>query len=1135
MNKIMLALLEKGSIDLPYLEFRFGIPTINRGFRYFKQDYVLKTKETSLIARIAGTKRKGTTKKDSKNITKKIINSEVAGSYRKKYQTKVILSEKKGKVDVSSSCSCPVGTDCKHGIATLFYYLDQVENNTSKKEDKNTRVEQWLENLSATNKLDKPIINQENKTHSSLFHLIFILGLTSVSKELQLYVRVCKARKLKTGAYGVANEIPPYELDEYYANRFNATKEQLTLAKGIKNLPCVRDYTSSQQHLLDDDIAELFLTKILKTKHCFFENDKGTPIKQGFEREIQFNWKKKGQFLVPASQCEPKIDEFVSVNRLYYIDFEHHEIGLLTHPSMNHQQLIGFLQAPRIPLKQAEQISEQLLNLMPEADLPLPAKIEIETREIAQKTPKITLNIHVKTIDSRIVHIATLSFQYHDFPLKITTQEDINKTPLIFIKDKVRYKIHRDLEIEKQAKIQLYQNQFFNGQEIYSQLQLNDFILDPTQPLSEEVLQWDNLRSNIFPKLIEAGWDIIFDDNFTLEVDYIDDWVAEIDESEGNDWFEMTLGFELKGQKINLLPLLVKLLAENPDTQQLHQTLKQKSHQLFQLSEQQWVQIPTQRILMILDTLIELYDTKPLNEEGNFEFSKYSGLNYGDLLNDPKLKWKGAKQMQTLTKKIANFSGIRKRALPRGLKAELRDYQQVGFNWLNFLRDFQFNGVLADDMGLGKTVQTLTMLLSEKQKKRAKNPTLIIAPTSLMSNWRNEVEKFTPKLTVLTLQGAQRKEHFNKLLEFDLILTTYPLIRRDKAIYENQQFHYLILDEAQAIKNVKSQTSQIIYKLKANHRLCVTGTPIENHLGELWSMFHFLMPGYLGKHEQFNRLFRKPIEKEGNSARGIQLRKRTTPFMLRRTKDLVAKELPKKTEIIRSVPLSGKQRDLYETVRLAMDKKVRAEIKKKGLARSHITILDALLKLRQVCCDPKLVKLTKAKNVKESAKLDLLMEMLPEMIEEGRKILLFSQFTSMLSIIRKELTQHKIKFSILTGQTRKREEAINAFQKGDAKVFLISLKAGGVGLNLTAADTVIHYDPWWNPAVEQQATDRAYRIGQDKPVFVYKLIIEESVEEKIIVMQAKKQALADSLYGDKKQNKANFGKDDLMDLLAPLK
>jgi SNF2 family DNA or RNA helicase len=294
------------------------------------------------------------------------------------------------------------------------------------------------------------------------------------------------------------------------------------------------------------------------------------------------------------------------------------------------------------------------------------------------------------------------------------------------------------------------------------------------------------------------------------------------------------------------------------------------------------------------------------------------------------------------------------------------------------------------------------------------------------------------------------------------------------------------------------------------------------------------MPGFLGNNDQFNRLFRTPIEKHQDLARQTQLRHRIQPFMLRRTKSLVASELPPKTEIVRTIALEGKQRDLYETVRLAMDKKVRDEISQKGLARSHIMILDALLKLRQICCDPRLIKLEKAQDLKQSAKLELLMSLLPEMVEEGRKILLFSQFTSMLSLIEEELTSANIRYTKLTGQTRKREEVINEFQEGDASIFLISLKAGGTGLNLTAADTVIHYDPWWNPAAEQQATDRAYRLGQDKPVFVYKLITEETVEEKILRLQQRKQALADGLYSGKVSEDTDLSAEDLLDLLKPL-
>ncbi|RKZ57654.1 MAG: hypothetical protein DRQ44_15530, partial [Gammaproteobacteria bacterium] len=608
------------------------------------------------------------------------------------------------------------------------------------------------------------------------------------------------------------------------------------------------------------------------------------------------------------------------------------------------------------------------------------------------------------------------------------------------------------------------------------------------------------------------------------------------------------LGIELNGKNINLLPSLVELLSLEKDPQQLKEKILSREHIIMPISEDEnkprWVKLPSARIMGIYDTLVELYDTKALNDKGNLVLSKHQGMQLTALLNDPKLKWKGAQELQAISKKLLDFKGIESVTLPDNLDVELRDYQIHGLDWLQFMREYHFNGILADDMGLGKTVQALSHLLYEKQNHQVKSPTLVVAPTSLMGNWKREAKKYTPDLKVLLLHGPERKELFESISQYDIILTTYSLMLRDKDFHSEQDYHFVILDEAQNIKNARSKRSQVIFKLKSKYRLCLTGTPMENHLGELWSLFHFLMPGFLGAQERFNRLFRTPIEKKGDYDRQIQLHQRIKPFMLRRTKEMVATELPAKTEIIRTVPLSGKQRDLYETVRLAMDKQVQDEISKKGLARSHIMILDALLKLRQTCCDPRILSLTKAKDVKESAKLEMLMEMVPEMVEEGRKILIFSQFVKMLDIIEQELIKESISYSKLTGQTRNRDEVINAFQEGDVEVFLISLKAGGVGLNLTAADTVIHYDPWWNPAVERQATDRAHRIGQDKPIFVYKLLTEETVEEKILHMQKNKQKLADALYQDKtnKEDKSadgekktpEFTQDDLLELLKPL-
>jgi SNF2 family DNA or RNA helicase len=461
-------------------------------------------------------------------------------------------------------------------------------------------------------------------------------------------------------------------------------------------------------------------------------------------------------------------------------------------------------------------------------------------------------------------------------------------------------------------------------------------------------------------------------------------------------------------------------------------------------------------------------------------------------------------------------------------------YQREGLNWMQYLRERNLSGVLADDMGLGKTVQALAHILVEKESGRLDRPVLVVLPTTLVHNWREEAKKFAPDLRVLDLHGPQRKERFDQIDEHDLVLTTYPLLWRDQAMLSLHEYHLLILDEAQIVKNVATKAAKGIRDLRARHRLCLTGTPLENHLGELWAQFDFLLPGFLGAQKDFTKRWRTPIEKYDDSVRRDLLVRRIRPFMLRRRKDEVAKELPQKTTIVRTVALEGAQRDLYETVRIAMQEKVRMAVADQGLARSHIVVLEALLKLRQVCCDPALVKLARAGRVEESAKLDLLLDMLPELLEEGRRVLLFSQFTGMLAIIAAALDEAGLPYVTLTGDTTDRITPVTRFQGGEVPLFLISLKAGGVGLNLTAADTVIHYDPWWNPAAENQATDRAHRIGQLKPVFVYKLIVAGSIEERIVAMQGRKAALADSILREDAAGAAKFSAEDIEALLAPM-
>jgi SNF2 family DNA or RNA helicase len=497
--------------------------------------------------------------------------------------------------------------------------------------------------------------------------------------------------------------------------------------------------------------------------------------------------------------------------------------------------------------------------------------------------------------------------------------------------------------------------------------------------------------------------------------------------------------------------------------------------------------------------------------------------------------WQGAHRLMALVQQMRGTTALAPVPPPQGLQATLRPYQQQGLNWLQFLRAHRLAGILADDMGLGKTLQTLAHVLTEKQAGRLTQPALIVAPVTLLGNWQREAARFCPELSTHIHHGLLRHDTAQALCQFDVVITAYSLLSRDREMWLQVPWHLLVLDEAQNIKNAQTHAAQVVSEIPAVHRLCLSGTPIENHLGELWSQFHFLMPGFLGSQRRFTTLFRNPIERQGHGEKMAQLRARVAPFMLRRTKDLVASELPPKIETLMPVPLQGRQADLYETIRLGMEKTVRDALSTQGLGKAQITILDALLKLRQVCCDPRLLKLSAAAPVRESAKLNQLLDMLPEMVAEGRKILLFSQFTHMLNLIEEALPALRIPWVKLTGQSKNRDAIIDQFTSGQVPLFLISLKAGGVGLNLPQADTVIHYDPWWNPAVERQATDRAHRIGQTKKLWVIKLVAQGTIEERMLALQERKAQLAQDLYeGAGQRKEPMFGEADLNELLKPL-
>jgi superfamily II DNA or RNA helicase len=621
----------------------------------------------------------------------------------------------------------------------------------------------------------------------------------------------------------------------------------------------------------------------------------------------------------------------------------------------------------------------------------------------------------------------------------------------------------------------------------------------------------------VVPQLRALGWRVEVDGEYPFKVvEREPSWYCDVEpDDERPDWFGLELGIDLEGRRVNLLPALLELLERangNKGLGDLAQTAKKCL--ALPVGDGLFLPVPAERARAILRVLAELYDAGHA-PKGSIEFPQVRApallaLEDAFATDGAALSLEGDGRARAWAQKLV-ASEAKEVAPPEGLQAQLRPYQIEGLSWLQNLRARGVGGILADDMGLGKTLQTIAHLLLEKVEGRLDRPALIVAPTSLVANWQREIDKFAPQLSVLVFHGEGRHAKSDALARADVVVTTYPILCRDEELFAKHAFHIVILDEAQTIKNLRSRAHAAARAIDAEHRLCLSGTPIENHLGELWALLDFANPGLLGDELHFGRFYRVPIERGRSEERLAALRELVRPYILRRNKRDVAKELPPKTEVMRPVELRGGQRELYESIRVAAHAEVRRLIRKKGLAASTVPILGALTKLRQVCCDPRLVRIGSSSTVRESAKYQMFFDLVDKQLEGGHRILVFSQFTSMLALLARGLEERRVPYAILTGDTVDRRAAVDRFEGGQAAVFLISLRAGGTGLTLTSADVVIHYDPWWNPAVQAQATDRAYRIGQKKPVISYHLFAAGSVEERILGLQRSKRHVADAI------------------------
>jgi superfamily II DNA or RNA helicase len=1044
------------------------------------------------------------------------ICAQVQGTLRQPYEVDIELRWTAGQIRaIDGHCTCPMSYNCKHVAAAVLTAVEgeaEIDRTSATASREAVRafaplaarpkegtppplppdVSSWLEQVTRVPRGEDypPEIRQR---------LIYILQPMAVGTQMpRAAVTLHSVRLLKEG--GLAESLSRVALS-------NSLSEQAPKFYRDSDLDILSLLRRESGGYLYSGIVPVpscaLIEKIVATGRAYWINHLGPPLRWAAGRPGGIEWRLVG---IGGSRPHLLVEGTVALNAdlPIYVDERTGEIGPveLGLPARLAHRLLS---APLIPREQTARVAQLLAQKLP--DLPrelLPAEPEAPQRIEQDPIPVLRLMRGTPGPYYGIPSpVARLWFRYG--PVEIAANESAPEVDAYL--DGRLYAAVRRPRREKEARDRVRRCGFAPATRVSPYLDRehrNDFGFTTAR-------EWLEFLDSNLQELRRQGFEIQVDDDFPYRLAPSSGVIDAEFEGTGIDWFELKLGMEIDGQRHDVVPAIAALLASERFSREEVEGLAGRSQSLFlPLADGRHVALAAARVLPLL---LALHSVQLGGRWG--DGSKKVEVSRADVLpllgfETPDFRFLGADNLRRLAD-LVRSQELARPVLPPDFKGVLRPYQSAGVAWLDLLREAGLGGILADDMGLGKTVQVLALLAMEQARASASHPSLVVCPTSLVENWRNEVRKFAPTLKVLVLHGLRRKQHFASIPHHDLVITTYPLISRDQEALLSREWHAAVLDEAQVIKNPAAATTRALRDIKARHRFCLTGTPMENHLGELWSLMNFANPGYLGDKTAFARTWRTPIEKRGDEERATALRRRIKPFLLRRAKAEVASELPPKSEIVESIVLEGAQRDLYDAVRISMADKVRKAIAERGLARSHIVVLEALLRLRQVCCDPRLLKLDDSVE-RPSGKLERLMEMVPELLSEGRKLIVFSQFTSMLELIRLRLDAAAIRYSLLTGETRNRQAAIDRFQDGTNDVFLVSLKAGGVGLNLTAADTVVIFDPWWNPAVEEQAIDRAHRIGQDKAVFVYRLMASGTIEEKMDELKARKRALADGLY-----------------------
>jgi superfamily II DNA or RNA helicase len=1089
------------------------------------------------------------------------LNSRVRGSRAKPYAQTITIARSGGdRVAISCACSCPMASHCKHVAAVLLQWCQAgaprarapaIQPPTA---PANTQPElppalsKWLRDVAqAAARADESASDVKKR-------LCYVLN------------------RMADGAAGVDvmaidldNQGRPKDAPKLYDpnHALNATPPKFLRASDLSILPRLMRAASAyaiggaRRFRLGGAEGASILAEIVATGRARWQGVDGPLLRMGEARAGEAHWSigEDGAQRFGFRAAGGADLAALALSPPHCVDPATGEVGALaTH--IPAALVAALLAAPPAPPEAAESIGKALDRILPPGlapkprPMPKPTELRPVPRPIARLTMKPVPRFHYQAASSRAWYPAAAAAPVPALELTFA-YEDARFRPSDAAPLALRYDGARVLRINRNPAAELQRLK-----------RLAAFDLEPFpedwsygRPKDRPNAMWFGAAAtqahcvrfvlDAKPALEAEGWTIEVDPDFPVRLAEPDEDALSLDfgasqDSTGIDWFDASLGIVVDGERHDLLPSFAEIIAKLPPGMEAEALSElagsanpARSRLIVTLPDGRILPLSLTRIVPILQALLSVWGPAELADGARLHAAQAGDLVDLEARLAGQVSVVGAANLAALATELAAWRARAPAATPPWFTAKLRPYQQIGVDWLQMLSRVGLGGVLADDMGLGKTIQVLAHLAIEKAAKRLDAPALVVAPTSVLANWQAEAERFAPRLTTLIHQGKERSKQPLQTDGVDLVITSYPLLARDRALLLDRRWSVAVLDEAQTIRNPQAGISMAAFALEARQRLALSGTPVENHLGDAWSLMRFLNPGLLGDAKSFRALYRNPIEKEGDAGARARLARRIKPFLLRRTKAEVAADLPPKTEIRETVVLTPAQRQLYEATRLIMQKKVREALDQRGLAKSAIVVLDALLKLRQACCDPRLVKSADAKaKAGGSAKLERLEELIASLKEEGRSALVFSQFTSMLELIRERCQARGWAHEWLTGDTADRASPVARFQAGEADLFLISLKAGGTGLNLTRADTVILYDPWWNPAVEAQAIDRAHRIGQTAPVFVHRLIAEDTIEEKMLTLQARKQSFADALWDGQAGGIAGISAEDVRALFA---